>query len=135
MIADALAWKLDRIKVEPVQPVKAVKAVESKDIRVKTGSVAGLRQKAKGILNDRDVIVLDFRAYIGAEEEYDAITISGVPSITQKIKPCIHGDIGTIAMIANAIPRVIDAPAGLVTMKDLPIPSATPEDLTKHITI
>ncbi len=134
MIADALAWKLDRIEVEPVQPVKAVKAVESKDITVKPGNVAGLRQKAKGIFNGRDAIVLDFRAYIGAEEECDVITISGVPSIAQKIKPCIHGDMGTVAMVANAIPRVIAAPAGLVTMRGLPIPSATPENLTKYIT-
>lgn len=133
MIADALAWKLDRIKVESVQPVKAVKTVESKDIKVKVGNVAGLRQKARGVLKGRDVIVLDFQAYIGAEEEYDAITIDGVPNIKQRIQPCVHGDAGTIAMIVNAIPRVIKAPAGLVTMKDLPIPSATPENMTECV--
>jgi 4-hydroxy-tetrahydrodipicolinate reductase len=77
--------------------------------------------------------VLDFQAYIGAEEEYDAITISGVPSIRQKIQPCVHGDSGTIAMIVNAIPKVINAPAGLVTMKDLPVPSTTAEDMRKYI--
>jgi len=133
MIADALAWKLDRIEVESVQPVKAVKPVESKDIKVKIGNVAGLRQKARGVLKGKDVIVLDFQAYIGAEEEYDAITIDGVPNIKQRIQPCVHGDAGTIAMIVNAIPRVIKAPAGLVTMKDLPIPSGTPENMTKCV--
>jgi 4-hydroxy-tetrahydrodipicolinate reductase len=77
--------------------------------------------------------VLDFQAYLGAEEEYDAITIDGVPNIKQRIQPCVHGDAGTIAMIVNAIPRVIKAPAGLVTMKDLPIPSATPENMTECV--
>jgi hypothetical protein len=79
------------------------------------------------------VIALDFQAYIGAEEEYDAITIRGVPNINQKIQPCVHGDIGTVAVVVNAIPKVINAPAGLLTMKDLPVPSAAPEDMRKYI--
>ena len=133
MIADALAWKLDKVTVEPVEPVIAKKAVESKDIKVKASDAAGLRQKAKGIMGNKEVIVLDFQAYIGAEEEYDAITIIGVPNIKQKIQPCVHGDIGTVAMIVNSIPKVIKAPAGLLTMKDLPIPSAAVEDMRKYI--
>ncbi|NWF87240.1 hypothetical protein HXY32_05465 [Candidatus Bathyarchaeota archaeon] len=133
MIADALAWKLDRIVAEPVEPVIAKKAVESNDIKVKAGQVAGLRQKAKGLIKNEAVITLDFQAYIGAEEEYDAITIKGVPNINQKIQPCIHGDLGTIAMVVNAIPKVMQAPHGLVTMKDLPVPSATLEDMRRYV--
>lgn len=133
MIADALAWKLDRIVVEPAEPVVARKPVESKDIQVKTGRVAGLKQKAKGVVRGMDVIVLDFRAYLGAEEEYDAVTIKGVPEISQRISPCVHGDLGTVAMIVNSIPRVINAPSGLFTMKDLPIPSAAIGDMRKYI--
>lgn len=133
MIADALAWRLDRIVVEPVHPIIAEKTVRSKDIKVSTGKVAGLKQRAKAVLKDKEVLVLDFQAYIGAEEEYDAITIEGVPNIKQKIQPCVHGDVGTVAMIVNAIPKVINAPAGLFTMKDLPVPSATPEDMRKYV--
>jgi 4-hydroxy-tetrahydrodipicolinate reductase len=133
MIADTLAWKLDRIIVESVEPVIADRAVGSKDIMVETGNVAGLRQKAKGIMKNQEVILSDFQAYIGAEEEYDAITIEGVPSIKQKIRPCVHGDIGTVAMVVNAIPKVIKAPSGLITMRDLPIPSAVLEDMRKYI--
>lgn len=133
MIADALAWKLDKIAAEPVEPIIAKKLVESKYIKVNAGKAAGLRQKAKGVMKNREVIVLDFQAYIGAEEEYDAITIEGVPKIKQKIQPCVHGDIGTIAMVVNSIPKVIHAPAGLVTMKDLPVPSAALEDMRKYL--
>jgi 4-hydroxy-tetrahydrodipicolinate reductase len=135
MIADALAWKLDKIVAESVEPVIAKKPVESKAIEVKAGKVAGLRQKAKGIMKNREVITLDFQAYIGAEEEYDAITIDGVPKVKQKIKPCVHGDIGTIAMVVNSIPKVLKAPSGLLTMKDLPVPSATLEDIRKYISL
>ena len=133
MIADALAWKLDKISVEPVEPVIAKKPVESKDIKVKAGEASGLRQKARGVMKNREIIVLDFQAYIGAEEEYDAVTIYGVPSIRQKIQPCVHGDISTVAMVANSIPKVINAPPGLLTMKDLPVPSPALEDIRKYI--
>jgi 4-hydroxy-tetrahydrodipicolinate reductase len=84
-------------------------------------------------MKNREIIVLDFQAYIGAEEEYDAVTIYGVPSIRQKIQPCVHGDIGTVAMVANSIPKVINAPPGLLTMKDLPVPSPALEDVRKYI--
>lgn len=134
MIAEALAWNLDRIVAEPVEPMIAEKPVESKDIKVSVGHVAGLKQKAKGFINNEEIILLDFQAYIGAKEEYDAITIEGVPNIVQKIQPCVHGDIGTVAMIVNSIPKVINMPSGLFTMKDLPIPSAAPEDMRKYLT-
>jgi len=133
MIASALAWKLDKVLVQPVEPVIAKESVESKDIEVNAGKVAGLKQKAKAIMKNKEVINLDFQAYIGAEEEYDSITIKGVPNINQKIQPCVHGDIGTVAVVVNAIPKVINAPAGLFTMKDMPVPSATPEDIRNYI--
>lgn len=133
MIADALAWKLEKIRAEPVEPVIAHESVQSEAIKVDAGKVAGLRQTAKGFMNKKEVIVLDFQAYIGAKEEYDAITITGVPIIRQKIQPCVHGDIGTVAMVVNSIPKVLNAPAGLFTMKDLPVPSAATEDMRKYI--
>ena len=133
MIADALKWNLDKITAENVEPVIAKKPVESVSTKVRAGEVAGLRQKVKGIMKNEEVIVLDFQAYIGAEEEYDAVTIEGVPNVRQRIRPCIHGDKGTVAMIVNSIPKVINAPAGLLAMKDLPVPSAALEDMRKYV--
>jgi len=133
MIADALAWKLDEIKADPVEPALAKEPVKSDFIKVEAGKVAGLRQRAKGMMKGKEVIVLDFQAYIGAEEEYDAITITGIPKVKQKIQPCVHGDAGTVAIIINSIPKVLKAPAGLLTMKDLPIPSAAVEDMRKYL--
>jgi hypothetical protein len=133
MIADALKWNLDRITAEGVEPVIAKQPLESASTKVWAGEAAGLRQRAKGILNNKEIIVLDFQAYIGAEEEYDAVTIEGVPSVRQKIQPCVHGDIGTAAIVSNSIPKVINAPAGLLTMKDLPVPSATLVNMHKYV--
>ena len=133
LIADALAWELDEIKVEPVKPVIAEHPVESDAIKVEAGMVAGLKQTAHGIKDYEPLITLEFLAYIGAEEEYDSIQIEGIPPVNQKISPCIHGDYGTVAIIVNSIPKVINAPSGLLTMKDLPVPSATPENMTKYV--
>jgi 4-hydroxy-tetrahydrodipicolinate reductase len=135
MIAEALAWKLERVTVEPVEAVVAEKNTASEDIRVKAGNAAGLKQKARGMMNGKDVIVLDFQAYIGAEEEFDSVEIRGVPNVKQRIQPCVHGDAATIAMVVNMIPKVINAEPGLVTMKDLPVPSAATEDMRKYVSL
>jgi len=73
------------------------------------------------------VIILDFCANAAVDEEYDDIIIEGEPNIHQKIIGGVHGDIGTVTVTVtvNTIPRVIDAPAGLKSMKELPPPSAT----------
>lgn len=133
MIAAALAWKLERVEADSVEPVVARKAVRSEAVKVRAGYVAGLKQVARGYRRGEEAIILDFQAYIGAEEEYDSIRIEGVPNIDQKITPCVHGDMGTVAMVVNAIPKVINAPPGLVTMKDLSIPSAATEDMRNYI--
>ena len=133
MIAAALQWQLDKIRVDSVEPVIAQQEARSEAITVKKGQVAGLKQTAQGIMKNKDVITLDFQAYIGAKDEYDAITIDGVPPIHQKISPCVHGDHATVAMIVNSIPKVMNAPPGLLTMKDLPVPSAAVEDMRKYL--
>jgi 4-hydroxy-tetrahydrodipicolinate reductase len=133
MIASALKWQLDKIQIGPVEPVIAKKPVQSPEIKVKKDEVAGLKQSAYGIMKSKNVITLDFQAYIGAEQEYDAITIDGVPPVHQKISPCVHGDLATVAVIVNSIPKVMNAPPGLVTMKDLPVPCATVEDMTRYL--
>jgi 4-hydroxy-tetrahydrodipicolinate reductase len=133
MVAAALKWQLDKIEVDQVEPVVAQREVKSEAITVKKGQVAGLRQKARGIMKRKDVITLDFQAYIGAPEEYDAITIDGVPPVQQRISPCVHGDLATVAMIVNSIPRIMNAPPGLLMMKDLPVPVAAVEDMRKYL--
>jgi len=132
MIANALKWKLDKIEVDPVEPVIAETQVESEAVKVEPGQVAGLKQCARGIKEEKEVISLDFQAYVGAKEEYDAITIKGVPNVHEKIAPCIHGDSGTVAVIVNSISKVMNAAPGLVTMKDLPVPSAALEDMRNY---
>jgi len=133
MIADSLGWELDEIRVDAVEPVVLKKDVASDAIKVPEGFNAGTKQFAYGIVGGKKLITLDFKAYIGAPEEFDSVTIKGVPPINQKISPCVHGDYATIAITANMIPIVVSASPGFKTMVDLPIPHATPKHMRKYV--
>jgi 2,4-diaminopentanoate dehydrogenase len=133
MIADALGWELDGIEIEKPQPVVLKRDVASDAIKVPKGSNSGSLQYAYGIIGGKKLITMDFKAYIGAPEEFDSVTIKGVPPINQKISPCTHGDYATIAITANMIPLVINAEPGFKTMIDLPVPHATPRHMRKYI--
>lgn len=133
MIANALGWELDEIEIDPVEPVVAKTLVKSEAIRVNPGQVAGLRQRSRGVSGGRELITLEIQAFIGAEQEHDSVSIQGTPNFCAKISPCIHGDVGTVAIVVNSIPKVLKAPPGLVTMKDLPAPSAVLDDMRKYL--
>ena len=133
MIADALGWELDEIKVDPVGPVVLDHDVASDAIDVPKGHNAGSMQMAYGLKSGKALITMDFRAYIGAPDEFDSIVIKGEPPINEKTSPCVHGDFGTIAITANMIPAVINSEPGFKTMKDLPLPHATPAHMRKYI--
>jgi hypothetical protein len=124
MLANSLGWSLDDIQIEEPQPMILNKDVKSDWIRVPAGKVTGSKQNAYGLVRGKKIIDYEFRAYIGAEEEFDQVDIEGIPKVSFKSNPCVNGDSGTIAMLINMIPKVIDAPPGLLTMKDLQLPSA-----------
>jgi 4-hydroxy-tetrahydrodipicolinate reductase len=123
IVSDALNWKLDRISVENLEPMLSKRPLRRKGFILEAGRISGVRQSAVGILHGKPVIELNFAAYAGSEE-FDEVHIGGLPSINLRISPCINGDIGTVGMLTNCVKRVVNAPTGLLTMKDLPIPFA-----------
>lgn len=133
MIAAALGWKLDEIKEFPPEPVIADREVTTAYTTVKPGQVAGLKSIAHGIKEGKPVIILEFISHALVEEEHDTVIIEGTPRIEEKKIGGVHGDIGTVAVVINMIPKVIKAAPGLVTMKDLPIPSALVEDVRVYL--
>lgn len=133
MIADAVGVELSGIVEEPIKPVVAEEKIESGSLVVKPGFVAGISQRAHGLLDDKPFITLIFSAYVGAAYECDSIFIDGVPTINERITPCINGDIGTAAILVNLIPKVISASPGLKTMKDLQALSAVLGDMRLFI--
>ena len=125
MIADGLGWELDGAIELPPEPVVDEEEIETGLGAVKPGNVIGLTSVAYGQMKSKEVIRLEFCANAAVDEEYDEIIIEGEPKIHQKIIGGVHGDIGTVAVTINTIPRAIQAPAGLLLMKDLPLPHLT----------
>jgi 4-hydroxy-tetrahydrodipicolinate reductase len=62
-------------------------------------------------------------AYLGAPESYDAVDVMGSPPLQMKISGGVHGDIATASIVVNSLPKILDVPPGLHTMRDMPIPS------------
>ena len=122
MIADAMAWKLDRITDE-VNAKICAKAVSSEWVSVKSGQVCGIVQQGTGFVKDEAKISLRLEAYLGAPESYESVLIEGSPRVYSKIDGGIHGDIATASMTVNSIPAVIDAAPGFRTMRDMRLPS------------
>jgi len=125
MIAAGLGWNLDQAVELPPEPVVAERAIDTALGKVMPGNVIGLISVAHGIKGSNKLITLEFYAHAGVEEEYDEVIIHGVPDIHQKIIGGVHGDIGTVAVTINTIPRAVASEAGLIIMKDLPPVLAT----------
>lgn len=136
MIAQALGWELDEI-IETKEPIIANVYRETPHVKVQPGMVAGCRHIAYGKKDGKTLITLIHPQQVRPENEGidtgDYIEIYGEPNINLAIKPEIPGGIGTIALSVNSIPNVINAKAGLVTMKDLPVPPAILADIRKLI--
>jgi len=124
MLADAIGWKLDRVEIGRVEPVIAERPTSGGYVKIPAGRVTGVMQSARGLVGGEPLIDLNFAAFVGSEEEYDRVEIDGVPPVNCRISPCVHGDHGTVAMLVNMVPKVANAPPGLLTMKDIQLPSA-----------
>jgi 4-hydroxy-tetrahydrodipicolinate reductase len=122
MIADALGWKLDRVTDE-IQPRMAATSVSSKFLTVPAGRVCGIIQDGVGYRKGVPVIKLHMEAYLGAPESYDAVRITGNPPLQMKLAGGVHGDVATASITVNSIPKVLQAPPGLRTMRDMTLPS------------
>ena len=125
MIADGLGWKLDEAVELPPEPVVAEKEVETGLGLVQSGDALGLTSVAYATMGGDKVITLEFNANAGMDEEYDEVIIEGIPDVHERIIGGIHGDIGTVAVTVNTIPRAVQSVPGLVMMKDLPPVIAT----------
>ncbi len=122
MIAAALGWRLDRI-TDALEPVIAERQTSSPFLTVEPGRCLGLIQDGVGFRDGSPIIELHMKAYLGCPESYDAVRIEGDPPVRSRVEGGIQGDLATASVTVNTIPRVLKAPAGLQTMRDLPVPS------------
>jgi hypothetical protein len=137
MIADAVGWKLDGPVQQAMEPIVSTVPRTTRYVEISPGQVAGCSMTGYGNVGGRKAIEMVHPQQIEPEQEGtetgDYISISGTPDINLQIKPEVPGGIGTIAMCVNMIPQVINAPPGLKTMLDLPVPRAILGDMRDRI--
>ena len=101
------------------------------------GTCAGVAMTAEAKLSNGIPVHMDHPQQIEPEQvgvtTGDYVIIKGSPNVNLLNSPEIEGGLGTIAMVVNMIPHVINADAGLKTMIDLPIPRAIMGDFRNLI--
>jgi hypothetical protein len=120
MVGNGLGVDFESVSDEHIEPIIADREIVTQYLRVAAGQVAGVHQTIYG--KGRVNVSLELRMYVGAEAvAADKVIVKGVPDVEMTIKDGVHGDRATAAMVVNAIPRVVSARPGVLTMDDIPI--------------
>jgi 4-hydroxy-tetrahydrodipicolinate reductase len=128
MVESALGIEYDDI-YELQEPIIASERRETPYIEIPAGTVAGIRQKAYGIIDDVAFVSIEVTVEaIDVNEETshkDEIHISGTPDIDLAVEPSFQSIEGTIGRTINTVPRAMQADPGYKSLKDLPLIGAT----------
>ena len=122
MIAARLGWSFDRTE-DVITPILAENPEQMGDFIIQPGMCRGVQQIGRLFDGDKELIRLTFKAAIGMANPADTIEIKGNPNILQTIPGCVNGDVGTSAIVINAVRSIIAAQPGLRTMLDIPVVS------------
>ncbi len=125
MLAGVFGWRLTEVE-ERIQPVCAEVPTPMAGGVVQPGRVLGLHQTAVGRADGEAVVSLTLDMAIGIGPTRDHVRLRGVPDLELEVPGGLHGDLATAAIVVNAIPRLVAAPPGLVTMADLAPPAPGP---------
>jgi 4-hydroxy-tetrahydrodipicolinate reductase len=121
MIAVGLGFPIDEIS-ETIEPVLADKETEG----VAAGRVRGLHQIARVRAMGEIKVELDLTMAVG-EKGFDRIEIQGDPPVHLTVEGGFHGDRATVGCVVNAVPFVVQAPAGVQTVVTLPLFGLLPQ--------
>jgi 2,4-diaminopentanoate dehydrogenase len=125
LIGRALGWKIDSVE-ETREPIVTTVERSTPHVTVAAGDVAGCKQIGRGYVDGELKIELVHPQQIHPEMEGvgtgDYIRVIGDPMVNMSTSPEIPGGKGTYASTGNYIPLIVDAPAGMLTVVDLPIP-------------
>ena len=120
LVGSGLGVEFEQVSGEKIEPIVAQREVVTQYLKVAPGQVAGVHQTIDG--KGKIDVRLELRMYVGAEDvAADRVIVKGVPDLELEIKGGVHGDRATAAMVVNAIPRVVKARPGVLTMDDIPV--------------
>ena len=117
LVAQSMGIKLSKVK-EAQEPVVAKSEVTVAGQTIPAGKVIGIKGYGKGYVNDKEVISIEFHAYVGAQE-YEEISIIGKDYNVTWRSTGTPGDLGTASVIVNLAEAVAAYRPGLITMADI----------------
>lgn len=121
LLGTACGFDLDRIE-QTTEPVVAQYALATEHLEIAAGDVRGIRNAGVGARGNEVLVEIELVMTVGCEESFDEARIVGDPGLHLRMEGGTHGDRATAAMLVNAIPGIVAAPAGLRTMLDVPVP-------------
>ena len=119
MVCDSLGRPVEKIEQNISAKIASPPLSTEHFGLVDAGKVIGLVQDGTGYSGGRRIAKYHIEMFAGALDPYDEIELVGEPTIKLRIPGGTPGDIATAAIIVNSISRVLDAPPGLHTVKDL----------------
>jgi 4-hydroxy-tetrahydrodipicolinate reductase len=117
LIAHAGDLQLTKV-VEEQEPLDAEEEIEIGSVKIGKGFCKGIKGYGIGYVGDKEVIRVEFQAYIGAPE-YEEITVIGKNYSVTWRSSGTPGDQGTAAVVLNIAEKIKRVPPGLHLMTDL----------------
>ena len=87
---------------------------------VKKGQVAGLFQRARGFLEDREIVCLELTIAAGLDESHDLVRLEAEPPVELVVKGGYAEEEASAWAVVNAVARIVSAEPGLLTVLELP---------------
>lgn len=124
MVAAGLGWPVGDIH-EELAPIVSEAGTRSTEIEVPAGHVAGLRQTMEARTGDGRTVVLELVMELAGGGDADEVELESDPPVRLRVEGGVSGDKATVATLVNTVGRVLEAPRGLRSALDLPLPRVT----------
>jgi 4-hydroxy-tetrahydrodipicolinate reductase len=122
LIGHAMGWSFTET-YEVFDPVIAPYDITTKFFNVTKGQCCGIHQQVVGNVGSTQRVHMDLKMYLDARDPHDSMKITGEPPLQVRVGTGVAGDQATVASLVNAIPRILKAPAGVLLMTDVAVPS------------
>jgi 4-hydroxy-tetrahydrodipicolinate reductase len=137
LVCERLGLTLDEPVVEVFEPLLAASDAPTSYGKVSAGRTEGFIQRATAMVEGQSLIqlelVLHLRPRAAGFEPADTVEIDGIHPVRLTLSPGMDAILATSAELVNGIPTVLNAPAGLKSVKDLPATAAWVGDLRARL--
>lgn len=123
LVASALGWDITSID-EHTEAIVADRRHQTDYALCEPGEVAGVRQVLEADVAGRPSPAFEYELELALQidDSIDRVKIEGRPPISAEISGGFPGDQCTINILLNYVDLVADAPPGLQTVDQLPVP-------------